>query len=361
MHEPYLLAALDQAKLGRGFCAPNPSVGAVAVHNGAIIARARHRGAGTPHAEQLLIDQLPEKLSGVTLYVTLEPCNHWGRTPPCVNAIIHYGIEKVVYAYRDPNPLIAANNTPKLLQEQGIEVKHIPLAEVDVFYESYRYWTRTNKPWITVKLAQTLDGKIAGVNGERVQLSNEACAQFTHQKRQHSDVILTTARTINQDDPQLNVRFNKEAIGKPIAILDRQGRLNPHATVFSTATNCHVYFDEKNQLPLRHPDCSYHAIPASSAKLDLNRVIHHLGSLGYHDVWVEAGGRLFTELHRQGLVNRTYLYLVPSMLGDKATALYTHPERFNQPHAVRWQPMDDNMIISLDWASDAKEALCSPA
>lgn len=106
MHEQFLLAALEQAKLGRGFCAPNPSVGAVAVQNGNIIAQAWHRGAGTPHAEQLLLSQIPPQTPGVTLYVTLEPCNHWGKTPPCVDAIINHGIEEVVFPILIQTPLL---------------------------------------------------------------------------------------------------------------------------------------------------------------------------------------------------------------------------------------------------------------
>ena len=356
MHEQFLLAALDQARRGRGFCAPNPSVGAVAVHQGQIISQAFHRGAGTPHAEQLLLDELPKNLSDITLYVTLEPCNHWGKTPPCVDAIINYGISRVVYGYNDPNPTVMANNSSQLLRDKGIEVVYLPLPDIDAFYQSYHYWTLTHKPWVTVKMAQTIDGKIAGEGGARVSLSNELCAKFTHAKRLQSDVILTSVRTVNQDNPLLNVRLPTIEIGKPVAILDRLGRLNPLATVLTTATHCHIYYDRKKSPPPLMPHRSYHPVLAMDECLDLASVIEHLGFLGYHDVWVEAGGAVFSALHKAQLVNTTYLYISPLVLGDKAVSAYHHADIFNQARCVRWEVMDDNVIASLDW----ELPLCSP-
>ena len=151
MHKKFLLAALEQARLGQGFCAPNPCVGAVAVQNGIIIAQACHRGAGTPHAEQLLLAQIPPKTPGVSLYISLEPCNHWGRTPPCVDAIINHGIEQVIFAYLDPNPVVAKNNSSERLRAHGIKVTHYPVEEITEFYKSYTQWTLTRKPRVRLK------------------------------------------------------------------------------------------------------------------------------------------------------------------------------------------------------------------
>jgi len=352
MHNQFLLAALDQAWLGRGICAPNPAVGAVAVQNGSIIAQASHRGCGTPHAEQLLLAQLPSNMLGITVYVSLEPCNHWGKTPPCVDAIIQYGVAQVVYAYRDPNPVVQANDTSALLRQHGIDVLYMPLPEVDRFYESYRHWTLTHKPWVTAKIAQTFDGKIAGALGARTSLSNELCHHFTHTQRQHTDIILTTARTIATDDPQLNVRLSQEVKAKPVAILDRTLSLDAQATVLSTAARCHIYHDAQYPVRRAHPRCSYHAIPTHLSELDLNAILHHLGSLGYHDVWVEAGGRLFGALHQAKLVNRTHVYLVPLMLGEKGVPVCQQAGIFNQANTLSWLPMGNNMIASLDWEED---------
>ncbi|MCP0913346.1 MULTISPECIES: bifunctional diaminohydroxyphosphoribosylaminopyrimidine deaminase/5-amino-6-(5-phosphoribosylamino)uracil reductase RibD [Legionella] len=359
MHKQFLLAALDQAWLGRGICAPNPSVGAIAVQNGKIIAQAWHQGAGTPHAEQALLARLEPALPGITLYVTLEPCNHWGRTPPCVEAIIKYGIQKVVYAYSDPNPVVINNNTPELLRKQGVEVEYFPLPEIALFYQSYQRWTCTHKPFVTCKIAQTLDGKIAGKQGQQLWLSNSLCAEFTHKKRQCSDVILTTARTINEDNPRLNVRLPGVQAAKHVAIIDRQGVLNQHANVLQTAKHCHIYHDEQIQMSTRHKNASYYPMPTLHGEMDMQAVISHLGHLGYHDVWVEAGGKLFTSLHKLGLVDRTYIYIVPFHLGTKAVSAYTSEEAFRRNCAITWKPMGDNMIVCLDWEKAAeKEQAC---
>lgn len=359
MHKQFLLAALEQAWFGRGVCAPNPSVGAVAVHNGKIIAQAWHRGAGTSHAEQLVLMQLPANLTDITLYVTLEPCNHWGRTAPCVDAIIKFGIKKVVYAYRDPNPVVVANNTPALLQEKGIEVVHYPLPEINAFYQSYRQWTLHKTPFVTVKIAQTFDGKIAGKEGERVLLSNDLCADFTHTNRLHTDVILTTARTVNQDDPLLTARSKDTTNAKPIAIIDSQHSLNLKAKLLSYAKHCHIYHNQVYFPETPYDNCSYHPVASEQENLDLPAIIRHLGSLGYHDVWVEAGGALFTALHQAKLVQRTYIYLVPKLLGADATPCYSGNHDFlKQASRVTWKAMGDNMIASLDWQDDMQESSC---
>ncbi|WP_115707193.1 bifunctional diaminohydroxyphosphoribosylaminopyrimidine deaminase/5-amino-6-(5-phosphoribosylamino)uracil reductase RibD [Legionella sainthelensi] len=350
MHKKFLLAALEQARLGQGHCAPNPCVGAIAVQNGTIIAQACHRGAGTPHAEQLLLTQIPPKTPGVCLYISLEPCNHWGRTPPCVDAIINHGVEEVVFAYLDPNPIVAQNNSSEKLRSRGIKVTHYPVAEITEFYKSYTYWTLTQKPRITVKIAQTLNGKIGQAEGERVILSNALCEQFTHQMRAAADVILTTARTVQLDNPRMNVRLNNEEQKKTIAIIDRQLALNQEARIFSTAAHCHIFHCKEQKI--FYPKSTFHLMPEKKGVMDLNAVIKHLGALGYHDVWVEAGGALFSALHREGLVHRTYLYIVPTSLEHNAISAYQQSGVFSRAHTVSWHAMEDNMIACLDWRED---------
>ena len=350
MHDQFLLAALEQAKLGRGICSPNPSVGAVAVQNNHIIAKAYHPGAGKPHADQILLSELPPNLPNVTLYVTLEPCNHWGKTPPCVEAIIAYGIQRVVYAYRDPNPVVHANNSPSLLKQHGIDVVFYPLTEIDHFYTSYQHWQLTKKPWVTAKMAQTLDGMCAGPDRERVNISNHLCSQFTHQQRLYTDVILTTARTINQDNPLLNARLSEQnPLAKSIAIIDPQLQLNPESHILKTAKHCYIYHDVAIPIKTSYEHCSYYGILSSSGRLNLPAIIAHLGNLGFHDVWVEAGGTLFSALHQAKLVNRTYLYVAPMILGKQATLAYPTEVMFKQARSINWQAMGDNALAVIDW------------
>ncbi|HHF7349319.1 TPA: bifunctional diaminohydroxyphosphoribosylaminopyrimidine deaminase/5-amino-6-(5-phosphoribosylamino)uracil reductase RibD [Legionella feeleii] len=352
MHKYFMLAALEQAWFGRGNCAPNPSVGAVAVHKGEIIARAWHQGAGTAHAEQLLVAKIPAGLQDVSLYVTLEPCNHWGKTPPCAMAILGHGITQVIYGFSDPNPIVRANNTPEILRKNGIEALHYPIQEIDAFYQSYNHWTKTKRPWVTAKIAQTLDGKIAGVDGQRCQLSNADCAEFTHQHRLYTDVILTTAKTIAQDDPLLNVRLKDREQGKRLAIIDSRLSLSKNARIFSSAEHCHIFHDENYAVTNPFSNCSYYGISAREGLLDLALVINQLGELGYHDVWVEAGGALFSALHREKLVQRTYFYLVPEVLGENATPAFQGEVCFTTRQAVSWQVKSDNVIACLDWQEE---------
>ncbi|KGP63526.1 riboflavin biosynthesis protein RibD [Legionella norrlandica] len=352
MHEQFLLAALEQAKLGRGLCAPNPSVGAVAVQNGSIIAQAWHRGAGTPHAEQLLLSQIPPKTPGVKLYVTLEPCNHWGKTPPCVDAIVHHGIEEVIFSYLDPNPIVARGNSSAQLRRHGIQVTHVPVAAINEFYKSYAYWTATHKPRVTVKMAQTFDGKIGQTFGERMILSNSLCGQFTHQMRAISDVILTSAKTVRMDNPKMNVRLGNMEVAKPVAIIDRNLSLPKDAIIFSTAKHCHIYHQPQAVRDKTYPNSTYYSTPLKNGLMELSAIIAHLGELGYHDVWVEAGGAIFSALHTERLVHKTYLYLVPKSLGQHAISAYQQQGIFEQAHTVSWQSMGDNMIACLDWQED---------
>lgn len=351
MHKEYLLSALEQAELGRGSCAPNPSVGAVAVHEGQILAKAWHPGAGQPHAEQVLLSRMPPSCQDVTLYVTLEPCNHWGRTPPCVDAIIAYGFKRVVYAYADPNPLVSNNNTPQILTEHGIEVIHYPLTEIDAFYQSYSHWLLTKKPWVTVKIAQSLDGHIAGQHGARVTISNSACSDFTHKQRKETDIILTTSRTILQDNPQFTVRIpGQETQSKPLAILDTQMRLHAEPEALRLAKRGVIYHAEGYSVQQPHANCAYYPMPVTAKKhLDLTAVISHLGSLGYHDVWVEAGAQLFVALHKAGLVNRTYIYVAPTILGKTGLSLYENMDGFGSAQSSSWQIMDNNVVLTVEW------------
>lgn len=352
MHEQFFNAALEQAKLGLGVCAPNPCVGAVAVQNGNIIAQAFHNGAGTPHAEQLLLAQLPPKMPGVSIYITLEPCNHWGKTPPCVDAIIQYGLEHVFFAYHDPNPLVAQNNSAEKLRQHGIRVTHIPVQQIDDFYQSYTQWTLTGKPRVTVKIAQTLDGKIGYSEGERVILSNQLCADFTHEMRAASDIILTTERTISRDNPKLNIRLPNTEYAKPIAIVDSGLRLDNNKQIFSTASHCAVYHSNELVSPKANAKVNYYPMPMNNNHMDLTAVIKHLGELGYHDVWVEAGGALFTALHQARLVDRTYIYLVPASLGNKGISAYQQDGLFERKHRVSWHIKGNNVIACIDWLED---------
>lgn len=351
----FLLAALEQAVHGRGLCAPNPSVGAVAVQQGEIIAQAYHHGAGSAHAEALLLQQLPAESRDISLYVTLEPCNHWGRTPPCVDAIIkHPAVKQVIFGYYDPNPIVRAKETSAILAQHGISSRFVALPEIAAFYQSYSHWLHTNKPFVSAKIAQSLDGKIAGADNQPCAISNACCNEFTHQQRKQTDVILTTARTIICDEPRLNARIGAQCYAKDLAIIDSQLCLPMDAKPLALAKNIHIFHDAaKKAKPCTDKRIHYHAIASTTEGLALAELIAALGALGYHDVWVEAGARLFSSLHQADLVDRTYIYIAPKILGDRAINAYTEPFLTEQSTArVSWSIMADNAMLQLDWRTN---------
>jgi diaminohydroxyphosphoribosylaminopyrimidine deaminase/5-amino-6-(5-phosphoribosylamino)uracil reductase len=351
-HERFLRLALEQALLRKGACAPNPSVGAVLVQGARVLASGYHLGPGHAHAEQVVLSQAAHdwgSLEAATLYVTLEPCNHWGRTPPCVDAIIASKVKRVVFAHKDGNPVVAEGQTSTLLARHGIEVIEYPLPEIQEFYASYGFWTLNRRPWVSAKLALSLDGKIAGTSGRPVWLSNEDCHVFTHQQRRRSDWILTSAQTILKDNPRLTVRLDGQEEGKPLAILDRSLRLTHQAQVFSKASRVRLYYDAHLTVTQPIPQVEYVPVSVQDDRLVLPAILDDLGQQGAHDVWLEAGGVLFTAFHLAGLVQRTYLYLTPRVLGEDAVDAYRDKAVFQRQHSVSWRVLQDNVLLTLHW------------
>ena len=346
-HAFFLKQALDEARKAYGFTAPNPAVGAVAVKGQQIIARGFHQGPGSQHAEIIALEQLHGDISDISLYVTLEPCGHLGRTPPCVDAIVNRGIKHVVYGYVDPNPIVQAHLGCEKLKKHGIDVLHYPLEEIDAFYQPYAYWHRYHKPFVIAKWAQSLDAKVAHP-GQRILLSNQAAFTYTHQSRLESDVLLTTANTILADNPLLNVRLPQQIVDKPLAIIDSQLRLTGDEKIFSCERACILYHLPELQPKQPIAGVIYQAIQASTPGVDLAQLMCNLAERGYHSVWVEAGPRLMQQLHQLKLVNKTHIYICPIILGH--TGINAFDEVIEcEYRRLQWQQMDDNMRLTIDW------------
>lgn len=347
----YLSQALELAKSRRGFCAPNPCVGAILVKDGFIIAEGFHEGPGREHAEVAAINAAGEQTQGADLYVTLEPCCHHGRTPPCTDAIIKAGIKTVYFAVMDPNPQVS-NKGAELLRQHGIACEQLPLTAIDDFYQSYQHWWRTKKPYVTAKLAMSIDGKIAGASGVPVAITGQDLAELTHQHRRQSDALLTTVKTLNQDNPQLNVRLNQDSIAKPVYVLDSQLQLNTNLLIFETAKTLTV-FHAANASPakgdqLKQMGVKCVAVDSSSQGLDLKEVLEVIGHDGVHDLWVEAGGILMQHLIQQGLVQRALLYVALKTLGSDALAAFTgNEDLFAQITRHQWQAVGDDVLCDL--------------
>lgn len=325
----YLLTALTLAEIRRGFCAPNPCVGAVLVKESTVIATGYHWKSGFPHAEvDALAKVEPALAKGSTLYVTLQPCSHTAKkTPPCTDLLIQRGISKVIYGFRDPNPAVN-DKTDQILQQAGIECIHLPLPQIANFYASYQFWWQHNRPFTTAKLAMSLDGKIAGAAGKPVRLTGDIAQQFTHQQRQRADAILTTAKTIRVDNPSLNSRIDNTVYKKPVYILDSKLTIPLAAKIFTTAKNITLF--HQFNLPQRQQDhFSQHEIrlipiPNDNNGLNLHAALSIIAQDGYHDLWVEAGGQCFQSLSKDQLLQRAFIYVAPLWLGKDSLLAFPH-------------------------------------
>lgn len=356
MHAAFLQLALAEARKHQGFCAPNPAVGAVAVIAGQVVGAGFHHGPGTAHAEVEALQGLSdEQCRAATLYVSLEPCCHQGRTPPCTELILKRGVRSVVYGFEDPNPVVRGHGREKL-SSNGVECLHVSHPEIDAFYDSYRHWWTTGRPRVTAKLALSLDGKIAGPEKARVALTGDSANQFTHQWRKRSDAILTTAQTILIDDPQMNVRLGAETIAKPLFILDRLGRLPWNAKVIRTAADITLFHgieaDECRLEALKESRVKLVRTPTTPQGLDLGFVVDYLGkTAGAHDVWLEAGGTSFSQFVRSGLVDRAFLFVAPRWLGKDATLAFDAPSEtlFAEAKQIRWSGLGSDGLAEILW------------
>lgn len=344
--------ALSLAKDCEGLCAPNPAVGAVLVRDGQIIAEGVHRGPGTAHAEVVALAS-QSNLIDVTLYISLEPCCHWGRTPPCSQTIIDAGVGRVVYGSVDPNPLVAGRGAGQILAA-GIDCQQLETSEITAFYRPYQHWCRTQMPWVITKLAMSLDAKIAGENGQPVAISGPKCAELTHQMRYRSDAILTTINTVINDDPQLNVRLPNQTMAKPVYILDSQLKFPLTAKLWQTAEKIVIFHQQQVDVErlkrLTDQQIECHAVASDSEGLNLPEVLRIIGKQGIHRLWVEVGARCFRQLCQAQLCQQTMLYIAPHCLGESALSAFPG-EGLKLPTTREWREVGQDVVCVLDWES----------
>jgi diaminohydroxyphosphoribosylaminopyrimidine deaminase/5-amino-6-(5-phosphoribosylamino)uracil reductase len=349
----FLQNALALAYIHRGFCAPNPAVGAVVVKNQEIVAAGYHRGQGSFHAEVDALNKLTlQAAEGATIYVTLEPCCHFGKTPPCTDALIQAGVKRVVYGFRDPNPIVAGYGHAALTAA-GIDVEHITLPEIDAFYKSYQHWHLTRKPLLTAKIALSINGKIAGKSGEPVKITGDELREFTHRCRKESDAILTTSKTIIKDDPQLNVRYKNEVIAKPVYILDSMLAIPMTAKILATAQSVTIFHarDVSSELLDRFIAKGVSCIPIDKTAngLALKQVIAFLGKEGLHDIWIEAGGRCFSAFLAEQLLQRAYIYIAPISIPEGLAAFADNVDLNVHADNLQWRQYGKDVLCEIHW------------
>jgi len=330
--EFYMARAFKLARLGCFTTAPNPNVGCVIVRDGEIVGEGYHLRAGEPHAEVHALRRAGEKAHGATAYVTLEPCSHHGRTPPCADALVAAGVSRVVTAMQDPNPQVAGRGLYQL-QHAGIEVCHgLMLAEAEALNPGFLKRMRSGFPYVQLKLAVSLDGRTAMASGESQWITSPQARQDVQRLRAQSAAILSTSATVLADDPALTVRWDEldaetqslypqENLRQPWRIiLDSQNRVTPqHRVVHQPGSTWLARLQpDKQAWP---QDVKQLIFPAHGGGVDLVLVMMQLAKRQVNSIWVEAGAQLSGALLQAGLVDELILYLAPKLLGDDGRGL----------------------------------------
>lgn len=315
----YMLRAIALAKKGVGWTNPNPMVGAVIVKNGRIIGEGYHKKCGELHAERNALASLTEPAEGATMYVTLEPCCHYGRTPPCTEAILEHKIARVVIGSRDPNPLVAGKGA-ELLRQRGVLVEQDVLrAECDAINPVFFHYITTERPYVVMKYAMTLDGKIASHTGVSKWITGEAARNHVHNLRGRYSAIMAGIGTVLADDPMLNCRAagghqpTRVIVDSRLRIpLDSQ--LCRTAKDYATVVACAEHNEEKAQA-LEQLGVRVLCLPGPDGRVDLQALMEWLGKEKLDSVLLEGGGQLHEAALRLGLVNHVCAYIAPKLLG----------------------------------------------
>lgn len=332
VEEDYMTIALNLAKKGRYTTSPNPHVGAIIVKNGRIIGKGYHKHAGKPHAEIYALREAGEDAKDSTMYVTLEPCCHYGKTPPCTEAIIKAKIKRVVISMKDPNPLVAGNGI-KALQSAGIEVKTGILEDkAKVLNKFFIKYITTGMPYVILKAAISLDGKIALNNGESKWISNDIARKKVHMVRNEVDAILIGYNTFTKDNPHLNIRMvnaKKEPYKiiitgkKKLRNVKKMNLFKEHPEKIIIVQN-HVAGNEiygdivKKIISLRE-------------NFSLNTLLKQLGKLEITSLLVEGGSTVFTQFISENVVDEYMIFIAPIIIGNDGISLF----KGNSPNSMR--------------------------
>jgi diaminohydroxyphosphoribosylaminopyrimidine deaminase / 5-amino-6-(5-phosphoribosylamino)uracil reductase len=311
----FMNEAISLARQAIGRTAPNPSVGALVVKDGRVVGRGFHPQAGKPHAEIYALEEAGEHAHGAVLYVTLEPCAHFGKTPPCTDAVMKAGISRVVVGAVDPNPIVAGKGIERL-KRAGITVDVGACAqECTDLIAWYAFWIRNSRPYVILKAAITLDGRVASSTGDSQWISSEESRRHVHELRNRVDGLIVGIGTVLKDDPLLTCRI--EGGRDPMRIvLDPQFEIPADAKclgdgslVFTAGSSA-----ARPEITARGPEIvRIKADPAGL--LPWASLLEHLGKMGLHCVMVEGGSGIYSSLLRSGLVDKLLFFIAPKILG----------------------------------------------
>jgi len=322
----YMKKALSLAKIAAGYTSPNPAVGCVIVKDGRIIGTGYHRKAGTPHAEVWALREAGDQAEGSTVYVTLEPCAHYGRTPPCAKALAEKKVAKVVIAMLDPNPLVAGKGAA-ILRKAGIKVEIGLLSrEAAQLNEAFIKWMMVKQPFIVAKLAQSLDGRIASRTGKSQWITNNWARRYGHYLRSVYDGILVGINTILLDNPMLTCRIDREgqeAPHQPVRIvLDSQGRIPLTARVVMDQTTSTIVVTteqcpSEKKTALEKAGVQVLIVPQREGHVDLPSALEALGQAGIQSLLIEGGSAVQGSFFDAHMVDKIYAFLGNKVLGGK--------------------------------------------
>ncbi|MZQ96664.1 MAG: bifunctional diaminohydroxyphosphoribosylaminopyrimidine deaminase/5-amino-6-(5-phosphoribosylamino)uracil reductase RibD [Acidaminobacter sp.] len=317
--------ALELAKLGAGRTSPNPLVGAVIVKEGRVIGEGYHAMYGGPHAEVNAIENASESVEGAEIYVTLEPCSHYGKTPPCALKLIENRFSKVYIAMEDPNPLVAGRGI-QMLRKQGIEVEVGLLEEkAKALNEVFIKYITTKKPFCVMKAAMTLDGKIATVTGESQWITSEAAREYVHQLRHELKAIMVGIGTVLKDDPKLTTRLKGKQGRDPIrVVVDSTLKIPLNAKILHLDSDAPTLIattdradSEKATALQSMPGVKLIITPQKDGKVDLDYLMFVLGEQGIDSLLLEGGATLNASALESKIVDKVLMFIAPKILGGQ--------------------------------------------
>jgi diaminohydroxyphosphoribosylaminopyrimidine deaminase/5-amino-6-(5-phosphoribosylamino)uracil reductase len=345
--EAAMRRALELAERGLYSTHPNPRVGAVLARDNEIVGEGWHERPGEPHAEPNAIRAAGERARGATAYVTLEPCSHHGRTPPCVDALLAAGVRRVVYAIGDPDPRVNGRGE-KLLRDAGVKVESGLLAsEAEALNAGFLMRNRRGRPFIRLKSAASLDGRTALANGASRWITSEEARGDVQHWRARSSAVLTSAATVLTDDPRLDVRIDTPR--QPLrVVLDRRGQVPKKARILKPPGEVLLFAAatprKTANAQVRPGAPRVERVRVVRGHLDLPRVFARLGELQVNEVLVECGPRLAGALFAAGLVDEWLLYIAPKLLGPFAKPLANVARLTRMTSAPRFEILDSQVI-----------------
>ncbi len=327
-HVPFMMECFRLARMGEGYVSPNPMVGSVLVKRGRIVARGLHRRFGGPHAEVECLRRYKGSLAGATLYVNLEPCCYYGKTPPCTELLINSGVREVVVAMRDPNPLVSGKGIRKLRRAGVRVIEGILEDEAQHLNRKFAKHITTGLPYVHVKIAQTLDGKIGVARGKTRSISSEASRRLVHEWRKEYDAIVVGAGTIRADDPLLTVRKAKGR-NPDVVLLDGKLSISPNARVLKQKRGRRVFIccdaktvKRRGSTRGKMAERGIEVLSFRSTKgiIPLKLVLKELYRRRICSIMVEGGKDVFTQFIREGMVDLLSVFISPTVMGEGVAA-----------------------------------------